>query len=87
MYIGDCLHIGLYITLISGALRDQKRESDPLEWELQTVVSCYVKCKELTLGPLEEQPVILTIEPISLAILICITLMAKDIEHSSSSFY
>ena len=38
------------------------RASDPLEWELQTVVSCHV-CGELNPVLLEEQPVLLNAEP------------------------
>lgn len=34
--------------------------SHPLALELQTVVSCHV---DLNMGPLEEQPVLLTMEP------------------------
>ena len=39
------------------------RVSDPLELELQTVVSCHVDAEELNPGPLEEQSVLLTTEP------------------------
>lgn len=45
------------------ALGDQKRVLDSLE--LQRVVTC--GCCELKQGPLEEQPVILTIELASMA--------------------
>ena len=37
-----CLHICLFITCVPGAHRSQKRESDPLELEVQMVVSYYV---------------------------------------------
>jgi hypothetical protein len=39
------------------------RVSDPLQWELQTVVSQHVGSGNMNLGPLEEQPVFLTPEP------------------------
>jgi hypothetical protein len=38
------------------------RVSDPLELELQTVASCHMDAGNWTLGPLEEQPVLLTAE-------------------------
>jgi hypothetical protein len=43
---------------LPGACRGQKRVWDPLEVELQVAVSW-----ESNLGPEEEQPVLLTIEP------------------------
>jgi hypothetical protein len=39
------------------------RVSDALGLELQTGVSCTCGCRELNLGPLEEQTVLLTAEP------------------------
>lgn len=46
-------------TCIPGACECQKRVSDPLGLELQPLCGPW----ELTLGPLEEQPVLLTVEP------------------------
>jgi hypothetical protein len=43
--------------------RGQKRALDPLELELQMVVSCLVWMLGTKLGPLEEQPLLLTPEP------------------------
>ena len=45
------------------AIRDQKRASDLLELELQTVVSCLTWVLGLELGLLEEQYMLLTDEP------------------------
>jgi hypothetical protein len=45
------------ITCVPGT-HGQKRVSDPLELESQKIV-----CWELNLGPLKEQPVLLTTEP------------------------
>lgn len=43
---------------VLGACRGQKRTLDPLEVELQMIVSW-----ELKLGPLEEKPMLLSIDP------------------------
>ena len=47
---------------VPGACGGQKKASDPLELELQKVVSCRRGCRELGPGSLEEQPVLLIIE-------------------------
>jgi len=36
------LHVYLYTACVPGVHRSQKRESEPLELEVHTVVSCYV---------------------------------------------
>jgi hypothetical protein len=46
----------------SNACRSQKVVSDPLELGLQMAVCHQVGAKELNLGPLEEQPVLLATE-------------------------
>ena len=58
------LHESLYAICMSGARRGQKRTWDPLELELQIVVSLTYGCWELNPGPLEEQPVLLTDDPL-----------------------
>jgi hypothetical protein len=45
-------------------LKGQKWQSDPLDLELQMVVSCHVGgCWKPDPSSLEEQPVLLTVEP------------------------
>ena len=48
---------------VYNAHRYQKRVSDPLELELQLVVSHYVGAGKSNHGPLQEQSVLLNIEP------------------------
>lgn len=43
--------------------RGQKSESNPLELELQTLVSCLCGCQELNLASLGEHLLLLTTEP------------------------
>jgi hypothetical protein len=45
------------------ALSGQKRALDPLELELQPVVSHHMDVRELNLGPLQEQLMHLSAEP------------------------
>lgn len=57
------LHVYLCIKGILGAFwRDQNRELDPLELELQVVLN-HCECWESRLGPMQEQLVLLTTEP------------------------
>ena len=42
--------------------RGQKRASDPLKLELQKVCELPCECWKLNLGPVQEQPVLLTTE-------------------------
>lgn len=55
-----CMHVCLCVPT---AFECQKKESDPLELELQMLVSCYVGNWELNAGSLQEQPVALIMEP------------------------
>jgi hypothetical protein len=47
----------------AGTHGSQKRASDPLDLELQAVVSSQTGCWELMFSPLQEQQVLLTAEP------------------------
>lgn len=59
MYVRVCLN---ECCTSAGACRSQKRPSDPLELELQVVVSCPPGCWEPSLGLLEEWQVLLIAE-------------------------
>lgn len=59
----------LYTICMSGIHRGQKKASDPLELELEKIVSCHIhvgSCRD----PPEEQPVLLT-RGLSLQPLLC----------------
>lgn len=45
VYMAVCLHARLFNKHVPSVHRVQKKVSDPLEWEFQTVVNCYV-CAE-----------------------------------------
>ena len=49
----------IYTMRMFGTHEGQKSTSDPLDLQLQIIVNCW----ELNLDPLEEQPVLLTVEP------------------------
>lgn len=53
----------MYTTCMPGALSGQKRRLQPLELESKMVVSHCVGVRNQTLGPLQEQYLLLTIEP------------------------
>lgn len=46
-----CLHVFMCTTYMSGAHRDQKRESDTIELELQRVVNYYMSTGDQTRVP------------------------------------
>lgn len=52
-----------YMSVCAAAYRGQKKASDPLELELQFIVSCHVAVGKLNLCLLEDQPVLLIDEP------------------------
>jgi hypothetical protein len=58
-----CLSVCLCATCMLWCPKGQKRMLDSLELKLQMRVSCHVGCWELNLGPLKEQPKLLTAEP------------------------
>lgn len=58
--LSACVHVYL---CVPGVLRGQKRASDSLELELRMVIIHHVGAVNWTWGLLQEQPVLLTIEP------------------------
>lgn len=50
-----CLHVYVYTTCIPSGYRSQKRVSDPLEWNLETVMSLPVGSGSQTWVPFKEQ--------------------------------
>lgn len=57
------LHVCPYTTCVPSVPEDQQRVSNPLQLELQTVVSYHVGVWESNLGLLEEQQCLLTAKP------------------------
>lgn len=55
-----CLHVCICTTCVSGASRGQKRVSDPVELELQMLLSYHVGSGKQNLDPLYKQQVLLT---------------------------
>ena len=55
-----------YVGVGGSAHRDQKRVSDSLELELQTIVSCSTRVLDMELGSSGEGARILTAEPVGL---------------------
>lgn len=45
-----CTHACVYVHMHAGAFRGQKRESNPLELELQATVSCWMRVLGTILG-------------------------------------
>lgn len=66
MYMDVCPHACLYTALIPGACRGQKRVLNPLGLELLVIVNCQqvlgikLGSWESNLGPVKDQPVLLT---------------------------
>jgi hypothetical protein len=61
-FFKSCLHTCMYITCVPGVGEGQKKGSDPLELDLQTVVSYPVVGNSR--GCLQEQQVLSTAEPV-----------------------
>lgn len=57
-----CVSVCEYMPLSGGSHRGQKRATDSLEPELQSVVNCLMQMLGIKLRPLEEQYLLLTAE-------------------------